>query len=54
MREALRVHGALVHHDCRSAASPASVKKARGHWFVFRISTKPRSSMVCTAGGIFG
>ena len=39
----------------RSAASPASVKNARGQRDgSMRISTSPRAIMVCTAGGILG
>ena len=54
MRETLRVHGAAIEHELPQCASPASVKKARGPRLVVRTSTRPRSSMVCTAGGIFG
>ena len=57
MRRCAKRSGSMARRSsmsCRNAASPASVKKARGPLSVLRSSSRQRSSMVCTAGGIFG
>ena len=54
MRETLRVHGAAIEHELPQRGQSGCGEEGAWSSSVVRSSSKPRSSMVCTAGGIFG